>query len=435
MSLRPRLELKQTQRLSMTPQLRQAIQLLQMTNTELAALLEAEAEKNPLLEVIPPAPARQPPTHTPAHGAGGDFDPAQNIAAKPGLREELTAQIRQSERDPARIALACHLIDELDENGFLGQSVTAIAARLGQPPTAVSDALTLLQSCEPTGIGARDLQECLRLQLVENGQDSPELLALVGHLDLLASGDFAKLSKILGISAEALDQAVSTIQRLNPRPASGYDHNMAQTAVPDIFVTRSQDDTWRVELNTNALPKVLVNDSYTAEVSAGKTREYLAECQANARFLVRAMDQRAKTMLRVATAVVTHQSRFFDSGLSRLRPLTLAEIATTLDLHEATVSRVTRGKFLECPRGNFPMRFFFAGSVASADSTAPVATPVVQDRIRALVAQETAENVLSDLEIVKTLQAEGIHIARRTVAKYRNSMGIASSSRRRRKLL
>lgn len=429
-----RLELKQTQHLTMTPQLRQAITLLQMSNVELTSLLEAEVEKNPLLEFVTPLHGSVMPQTSRQFASAAPFDPTQHIEFKANLRDDLNTQIHMSERDPSRAALACQLVDELDENGFLATPVPELSTRLKRNPKDIDSALNLLQTCEPVGVGARDLRECLALQLVDSAQDSPVMRALLDHLDLLATGNFAALTSRLDIPPDTLDQAIRTLQTLNPRPTSGYDHTVAQTAVPDIFVTKAQDGTWLVDLNTAALPKVLVNEDYSTGITAGKTREYLVECRTNARFLIRAMEQRAKTILRVATHVVRHQNRFFDSGISGLRPLTLAVVASDLGIHEATVSRVTRGKYLECPRGNFEMRYFFIKGIATTGTATPVARTIVQDRIRQLIALESGGNVFSDERIVKTLRDEGVDIARRTVAKYRGVMGIPSSSRRRRKL-
>ncbi|MHA1128661.1 MAG: RNA polymerase factor sigma-54 [Alphaproteobacteria bacterium] len=453
MALGPRLEISQTQHLSLTPQLRQAISLLQMTNVELTDHIAEEVEKNPLLELVEPEPLDGDPTPPPEAAprsniepaslisstvsleSSDSFDPFENIEDKKSLRDLLREQIHISERSPARAAIALVLIDELDEHGWLTAPMFEIADRLGIPQAAVEDALEALQACDPVGVGARNLQECLEIQLKEAGEFTPLMQVLTANLDVLGDNDLPRLEALADVSRDALGDAIAALRQLNPRPAAKFDTGIVQIAVPDVTVSPSAVGGWLVELNTEALPKALVNENYYSEVTknGAEVSEFVAECRANARFLVKAMDQRAKTILRVSSVIVRHQNRFFDEGITGLRPLTLAVVATELDIHESTVSRVTKGKYLYCQRGTFELRFFFVQGIGRNDGGNDIAAPVVRERIRKLVTEEQLDKVLSDEKIAKILQEGGVDVARRTVAKYREAMGIPSSSRRRRK--
>jgi len=448
MALSQKLEIRQNQRLRMTPQLRQAIGLLQMNNAQLVEYIQDEVEKNPLLELAGPITSEnteKPSQDTGPHGRIGqnevlsrnnhnEYDALRHIETIETLRENLINQIRMFERDTARIDLACSLVDELDERGFLYAPMFEIAGRLDTTQAKLEDALALLQSCEPTGVGARNLPECFQLQLRETGSETLETNAVLRNLELLAAGNIAALRKRTGITTDKLHLAILAIKGLNPRPVSGVGLGVVQIAPPDVIVSPDLAGGWSIELNTNVLPKALINEHYKSAVTKdGKdTDEYINKCRVDAQFLVKAVDQRAKTILRVATSIVKHQNRFFDKGVLDLKPLTMREVSEELGIHESTVSRVINDKFLYCPRGSIAFRFFFAQRISRNDGKPDVAVPVVRERIRELIAIEPQENVLSDEIIAKTLQQEGVDVARRTVAKYREYMGIPSSSRRRR---
>lgn len=453
MALGPRLEVSQTQRLSLTPQLRQAISLLQMTNVELTDHIAGEVEKNPLLELVEPEPPHDDPASpredvpyintepvaqipsTVSPGNLESFDPFENIEGEKKLRDLLREQIHISERNPARATIALVLIDELDEHGWLTAPMFEIADRLGVPQAIVEDALETLQACDPVGIGARCLQECLEIQLKDAGKFSPLMQVLTANLDVLGDNNLPKLEVLADVPRAEMDDAIIALRQLNPRPAAHFDNSFVQIAIADVAVNPNPVGGWSVELNTDVLPKALVNEKYYSEIAkdGSKALEFVTGCRANARFLVKAMDQRAKTILRVATVIVRHQNRFFDEGINGLRPLTLAAVAKELDIHESTVSRVTSGKYLYCQRGTFELRFFFVQGIGRNDGGNDIAAPVVHEKIRKLVTEEQPDKVLSDEKITKILQEEGVDVARRTVAKYRESMGIPSSSRRRRR--
>jgi RNA polymerase sigma-54 factor len=434
MGLAPRLELRQSHSLVMTPQLRQSIQLLQMTGAELAAFVEAEIEANPLLERMRP-PERVPPPRAPELGrAFGDQGGAELAAAAVTLAEHLRRQIGASRRPAALVRIALILVEEIDEDGYLRASAAELAARYGVPPDALRAAIELVQGCEPAGVGARSLAECLRLQLRELDRLDPAMQALLDHLDLLADGRHAELPAICRVDAADLADMLAELRALDPKPGLRFAAQPIAITVPDVFVTRSAGEGWTVELNGEALPRVLVDNAYAVEIGArdARARGFISECSAKANWLIRSLEQRARTVLRVASEIVRHQERFFGEGPSGLRPLTQRAVADRLRLHESTVSRVTAGKYLACDRGCFELRHFFSSSIQAVSGGEAFAAAAVQARIRALIGGEAGDKPWSDDGLVGALKAEGIDIARRTVAKYREGMGIPSSIERRR---
>jgi RNA polymerase sigma-54 factor len=496
MSIGLRLDLKQTQQLVMTPQLQQAIKLLQMSNLELAEFVEHAAEQNPLIAIEQgdgpgpvQAPAGAPDMPEPAgpvatdqrvtaegdHSLGDEtFDTGaenlhdggprdgaappsrlsgplggrdedgpsleERLAGRTGLREHLRAQLGQARTDGADGALplvARYLVEELDEDGYLRADLLEIAGRLGVPPATAEAALALLQGCEPTGVGARGLAECLALQLRERDRLDPAMQALLGNLDLLARGDWKRLRAVCGVDAEDLADMVGELRRLDPRPCSAFGAVEPETVIPDILLRRTAWGGWHLELNAETLPRVLLDRDYAAEIGArdcAETRRYLADCMASANWLIRSLDQRARTILKIATEIVRHQQRFFDEGIAGLRPLNLRTVAEAVGMHESTASRVTSNKYIATERGIFELKFFFTNAVGGDEGG--IAAESVRHRIKAMVDAEPSAAVLSDDEIVDRLHAEGVEIARRTVAKYRKSLNIPSSiERRRRKAL
>jgi RNA polymerase sigma-54 factor len=480
-ALTQRLEMRQGQSLVMTPQLQQAIKLLQMSNLELQTYVEGELERNPLLERddAPEVPVTEAKTDgvedrstaldtglenvyadesradaanrmaTAPRDAGwsslrqrtvqldgeiADFD--ANLTRSKTLAEHLDEQLALAFTDPGDRLVGQHVIGMLNEAGYLTSDIAAIVETLGTTPGHVERVLTAIQGFEPAGVGARDLKECLALQLKEIGRYDSAMALLVDHLELVAKRDFARLKSICGVDAERIAEMVADIRRLNPKPGHAFGAEPVQPVVPDVYVRAAPDGTWLVELNTETLPRVLVNNQYMARVSSKSAREedklYLSECHSNATWLVKSLDQRARTILKVAREIVRQQDGFLVHGIRHLRPLNLKNVADVIGMHESTVSRVTSNKYMATPRGIFELKYFFTTAIAAADGGDSHSAEAVRQRIKELIAAEAPDNVLSDDQIVDTLKAAGIEIARRTVAKYRESLGIRSSVQRRR---
>ncbi len=499
MALTPRLELRQGQHLVMTPQLQQAIKLLQLSNLDLTAYVEQELERNPLLErtdhepepanghEAPAAPepvadavvatdqkigqedvgaaasdldtdydnlyaddtkadreAGAPPADlgswSSVRGSGGSFDDGESsleatLASEESLRDHLTAQLPVAINSPARRMIAAFLIDMVNEAGYLTGEVAEVADKLGTTPDEVESVLQVLQTFDPPGVGARTLSECLAIQLRERGRLDPYMERLLAHLDLLARQDLAGLLRVCGCDDEDLADMIREIRLLNPKPGLAFGHEIVQPVVPDVFVRETTEGTWTVELNSDTLPKVLLNSRYYAHVHRAKNREtkaYLTDCLNNANWLIKSLDQRAKTILKVATEIVRQQDAFLVLGVQHLRPLNLRTVADAISMHESTVSRVTANKYMATPRGVFELKYFFTSAISSVDGGESHSAEAVRHRIRQMIEAEPTDNVLSDDRIVELLKGAGIDIARRTVAKYREGMGIPSSVQRRR---
>lgn len=433
MALSPRIEIRQNQSLVMTPQLRQAIKLLQLSNLELADYVAAEVEKNPLLEIVAPPSAA--PSASRVTGSGGvDGSVLDTMAVVLTLRDHLRDQIGAMRASRAVCEAALILVDELEDDGYLRTPLSEITTRHALTASDVARGLILLQSCDPTGIGARGLKECLALQLREKNRLDPAMQALLENMRLIATGRLPELRQICGVDSADLTEMLAELRALDPKPGQRFATTEIQVAVPDVYVARSSAGTWSVELNTETLPRVLMNNVYAASLSTqdAATRAFISECGAKASWLVRSLEQRARTILKVSSEIVRCQERFFGSGVSQMRPLTQRAVADQLGLHESTVSRVTAGKYLSCAQGNFELRYFFSSAIQGMEGGEAFSAAAVQDRIRHLIQAEAGTHALSDDKLVGILNGEGIDIARRTVAKYRESMGILSSVERRR---
>jgi RNA polymerase sigma-54 factor len=488
MAMIPRLEMRQGQALVMTPQLQQAIKLLQLSNIELTEFVEAELERNPLLE------REETPTEALKAGDGGDAqaldfdsgvapieaaldisvadmapDLSQNELAEagaapltdwskassgksfddlPGLEETLThdltlgehldAQLTEAGLSPVERMIGGVLIDLVDDWGYMRGDLREIAGRIGASEVQVAHVLNVMQGFEPTGVMARDIPECLALQLKDRGRFDPAIEKLLAHLDVLAKGHIDRLQTICGVDREDLLEMIAEIRALTPKPGAGFGGGTAQTIAPDVYVKAAPDGSWVVELNTDTMPRVLMNQRYYATVSKSAVREndkqFLSECAANASWLVKSLDQRARTILKVSREIVRQQDGFFVNGVSQLRPLNLKTVAAAIEMHESTVSRVTSNKYLSCARGVFELKYFFTASINASDGGESHSAEAVRHQIKGLVEQETPEDILSDDRIVEILMEKGIDIARRTVAKYRESLRIPSSVERKRKL-
>ncbi|MBY0408283.1 MAG: RNA polymerase factor sigma-54, partial [Rickettsiales bacterium] len=353
------------------------------------------------------------------------------------LRDHLLEQLNLSIHDPVKRIIGAHLIDLVDEAGYIKEELAALAVQLGAEAPEVQNVLTLLQAFDPPGICARNLKECLEIQLREKNRLDPAMQAMLTHLNLLGDGKFEELQKRCGVDKEDLREMIAEIRTLNPKPASPFTHEIAQTLQPDIFVRRLPDGNWHVELNMNNFPKIMVNKRYykriTAETRNVKDKQYLTEQFGSANWLVRALEQRAQTMLKVGGELVKQQDAFFRLGVRYLKPMTLKVIAHETGYHESTISRVTNGKYLLCPRGTFELKYFFTSALARAEGAGDdISSQSVKHYIAEMIEAETSTHILSDDEIVDRLRERNITVARRTVAKYREALGIPSSPKRKR---
>ncbi|MAY64127.1 MAG: RNA polymerase sigma-54 factor [Rhizobiales bacterium] len=492
MSLSVKLQMRQSQSLVMTPQLMQSIRLLQFNHAELHQFIEQEVERNPLLELVgegrepdtgerseprapEPAPAAQTASERMTESLDSDYEnvyqddhgaarpDAPELAASwksmPGasgrsvgegvdvdefaatpltLRDHVTEQISFAFAKATERAIAHDLADHLDPAGYFAGEACEIALRLGVGVERVESVLSRMRQFEPAGIFARSLSECLAIQLERKDRLDPAMAALLDHLDLLARRDFQSLGRICRVDEEDLLQMLAEIRALDPKPGTRFDTTSSEIIVPDVIVRRAADGGWLVELNPDTLPRVLVNQTYCAKVSeklpkTGEGRDFLNECLQTANWLTRSLDQRARTIVKVASEIVKRQDAFFLHGVDHLRPLNLKAVAEAIGMHESTVSRVTSNKFMLTPRGVFELKYFFTVSIGSAsDDGETHSAESVRHRIRTLIDQEEAHAVLSDDDLVDLLKKGGIGIARRTVAKYREAMSIPSSVQRRR---
>lgn len=423
MGIAQRIELKQQHKLAVSPRLAQAIHVLQLGTAELATYLEAEAEKNPLLEL-------------PRTRACPDGFSAPDI---PGHSEsQLDAVHRQiglMRLAPKIAALARALAGELGESGYLRSPVFELADRLNTSTANIEAALAALQACEPAGIGARSVSECLALQLKAKNRLDPVIGVLLDNLILVAKDDVAALAAKTGEPESAVRDMIAEIRALNPRPGAGFGPAPIISIVPEVEVRRAAMGMWQVALIPDALPKLLVDRSYAATViqRGGAAADFALQNLDSANWLTSALDQRANTILKVATAIMAHQYAWLDSGDAAMRPLTLAQIAAEIGVHESTVSRVTSGKYLTCCRGTYELKHFFTKKIAGIDKNAAFSALGIRARIKHHISQESYKKTLSDDGLVNILRSEGVDIARRTVAKYRESMGIPPSMVRRKK--
>jgi RNA polymerase sigma-54 factor len=488
-----RLDLRHTQTLVMTPQLQQAIKLLQLNNLEIAAFVAEEIQQNPLLEEdgnvdrdrpventeasadrVIAAPAdgvataddyaarieaggiteAEGETHdgtdegTPQYlgsaGSSGNFDGdtldfTERLSSQQTLRQFLLEQLNTEFEDAKERLIGAALIEFTEPSGYLSDgeaTVGAVADMLGIDAATVGRVLARMQAFEPTGVMARSVGECLAIQLRERNRLDPAMEALCRHLDLLADRKFPELIRICGVDSADLSDMIHELRMLDPRPGDRFESAAAQAITPDILMRPAHDGGWTIELNPDTLPRVLVNRRYHAEISRScrnvKEREYLNERMNAANWLVRSLDHRANTILKVASEIVSQQQEFFVHGVSHLRPLVLRNIAEIIGMHESTVSRVTSNKYIATPRGLFELKYFFSSAIARTDGEGSFSAEAIRHRLRGLIEAESPNAILSDDTLVERLQAEGIDIARRTVAKYREQLNIPSSVQRRR---
>ncbi|MEW9855285.1 RNA polymerase factor sigma-54 [Novosphingobium sp. M1R2S20] len=493
MALGPRLDIRQTQSLVMTPQLQQAIKLLALSNLEVEGFIGDALAANPLLDVggeagepvaAPPeadlrrttlesspvdrligegraaddrpldidhgaaASDRETGESTSSHDAdsfwsgdlrvgGGEEGPSIDERARQSetLAEHLEAQIGLVAPDERSAALARYLIGLLDEAGYLPVALREICDDLRVPLAECEAALTLVQSLEPTGVGARTLSECIALQAREADRYDPCMARLIDNLDLVARGEFARLRRLCAVDDEDLADMLAELRSYDPKPGLRFGGDSGGTVVPDVLVEPGADGNWTITINETTVPRLIVNRPYYVELKGScvdkAARGWLAEKLSDANWLIKALDQRQKTILKVATELVRQQQGFFRNGVSHLKPLTLRTVAEAIGMHESTVSRVTSSKYLQCARGTFELKYFFTSGVSTAGGEGASAE-AVKAAIRRLIDAEDPKAILSDDALVDLLKAQGYDLARRTVAKYREAIGMGSSVQRRR---
>ncbi|MEQ5788349.1 RNA polymerase factor sigma-54 [Erythrobacter sp. NFXS35] len=494
MALGPRLDLRQSQSLVMTPQLQQAIKLLAASNLEIESFIAEALEANPLLDTGGPADGAEPergeesvvlPEDAPADqlmalgggegdapldlasvdrdwdtgdGAGSnsrdaewgaaasngtDFsdmpDWEQLRAAEVTLAEHLESQIGAAANDSRSAFIARHIIGLLDDAGYLATPIEDVAGDLGVDLFEAEAALALVQSLDPSGVGARNLAECIAIQAREADRYDPCMAALIANLELVARGEVERLKRLCRVDDEDFADMLRELRSYDPKPGLAFAPSATSTVVPDILITANTAGGWDIALNEETLPKLIVNRGYFLELTGGaadkSSQGWLKEKLADAHWLIRALDQRQKTILKTAAEIVKQQDGFFRRGVAELRPLTLREVAEQIEMHESTVSRVTSNKYLACARGTFELKYFFTSGVARFGEGANgegASSATIKARIKALIDAETVKNILSDQQLAEMLQKEGFDLARRTVAKYREAIGLGSSAERRR---
>lgn len=490
MAVTPRIEIKQSQSLLMTPQLRQAINLLQMSNLELNELLSKELENNPFLEreddrlsdiEINSQPTIDDYSNEPHPSDDTDYAPdidydnsfddyasdregyegnndyswseyassknhnsdeefdffEKKLSGKPSLYELLDQQISLNFPHPKDKIIASRLSTFLDESGYFRGDINDIASKLNLPVEYIENILKVMQNFEPSGIFARNLKECLSIQLKELNRLDPQMQKLLDNLEFLGQRKFKELKKICAANDEDLATMIADIKMLNPKPAADYHSDMASNIIPDVFVRTNKQGDYLIELNNMSLPRLLINKEYYSEIKniSGKNKEakrYLKEQLGHAGFLMKALHQRATSILRVCEEIVRNQREFFEKGIDYLKPMLLRDVAEALEMHESTISRVTTNKYMHTPRGLFELKYFFssaAGTYTGDDTTSVIS---IKHQIKQLIENEEPQNILSDDKIVELMAQKGIKIARRTVNKYREAMGIPTSAERKR---
>lgn len=352
------------------------------------------------------------------------------------LSEHLLRQIAIDIADPGDRIIGLHLIDSLDEAGRLTGDLAGVAGRLGCPVSRVERVLGQLQQFDPPGIFARTLAECFALQLQDRNRLDPAMQALLDNLEMFQANNRSAMMKVCGVDAEDIEEMIAEIRSLDAKPAEAFVHEVAQTVIPDILMRRHAEGGWLLELNPDSLPRILVNRQYTKRIRREsrrtEDRDYLNEKYSSANWLINALHQRRLTILKVAGEIVRQQDAFFEHGVSHMKPLVLRDIADVIDIHESTVSRVTSNKYMETPRGLFELKYFFTSALSSTTGGVTHSAESVRHRIKEMCARESVHSILSDDDIAEALIADGIDIARRTVAKYRKALRIPSSVQRRR---
>lgn len=455
------LQFKYSQQLSMTPQLQQAIRLLQLSSVELQQEIQQALEENPLLEQEElDDPLRD-------HGdddveIGEEWD--QNYTAEllgavghhdgsddavtfgcgqETLHDHLRWQLQLSHLTPVDEQIGLAIIDAIDDNGYLQSSLqdltSALNSQFEEPVDEAEVAVVLkrIQHFDPIGVGARDVSECLLLQLQQLPEETPYLnaacKAVVEYVELLGSRDYRTLSRRLRLNEAALTEVINLIQHLQPRPGDGFSGADDAYVIPDVLV-RKQNNRWMVELNPQSLPKLKVNDSYAAllkDTRASDDMSYIRHHLQEAKWFMRSIESRNETLLKVASSIVQRQQAFFEHGEEAMKPMVLADIAQAIEMHESTVSRVTSQKYMHTPRGVFELKYFFSSQL-STDQGGECSSTAIRALLKKLVAAENPKKPLSDNKLTQMMAEQGIQVARRTIAKYREALNIPPSSQRKR---
>jgi RNA polymerase sigma-54 factor len=477
--LKPALQLRLGQQLTMTPQLQQAIRLLQLPVLELQAQIREALESNVMLEsedeagsletgdtivdqqifesAAPTQPVESPETEREADTPEQDWgdsqvtgqsetpwsgdDQQQDFSDTSGetLQEHLAWQLEMSRLDERDMRIGAAIIDAINDDGYIIEPLEEIASNL-QPETVATVAdvervLLHVQAMDPAGVGARSVSECIELQLRQLDPDTPgretALAIAAGYLDQVADQQYSLLRRQLRVSEEELEHALVLVRACQPRPGSSVHSVPAEYIVPDVFVRRTEKGGWAVDINPASLPRIRVNQSYAGLIGRSSDHAMLRTQLQEARWLIRSLEIRNETLLKVARCIVQRQSAFLESGDEYMQPMILKDVAEAVEMHESTISRVTTNKYMHTHRGVFEFRYFFSSHVAASDGT-EMSSTAIRAKIRKLVAAEDADKPLSDSRIAEILSQEGVQVARRTVAKYREALGIPPSSDRKR---
>ncbi len=466
-----RLDLRMSQQLVMTPQLRMAIKLLQMNSLDLHSFVEQEMLENPFLSTeehtsdsnneddpisrdfekddisqdlssdtgldvgwdslydVGNSSDRSGSSHSFDHTSDDAWE--ANATNDETLKDHLTNQLGLTTSNPVVRFLGQYLIDAIDDTGYINLDFSAASKQLGVDVGKLYEILTLVQTFDPIGVGARSLSECLSLQLKAQGNLTPIAMMVLANLDVLARRDMGKLAKLAGCSSDEVQQVCDRIVQLTPKPGLKFGNDISTNVTPDIIVTRDNDGKWKAELNADAMPKILLNNAFDIKGKNKEDNSYINDKMGRAQWLLKSLEQRAKTIYKTGNAILEFQAGFFDYGVEHLQPLTLKTVADHIEVHESTVSRVTSGKYMQTPMGVFELKYFFSSAIGTTGGKVEVASESVKAMLKRLVKDEPSTRPYSDEKLVALLKKEGIDVARRTVAKYREAIGIPPSSQRR----
>ncbi len=458
MAIVPKIEIRQGQNLVMTQKLQQAIKLLQMSSLELNEFVETALEENPFLEreddkLDQMENSSEDDYENPLDDEynADSWDKAdkdnsfnssdenwleKTTASGTTLREHISIQINSTFTEQADLLIAFSLLEQLESNGYLLTDTIEISENIGVPHNQLIDILAKMHQFSPSGIFARNVKECLELQLKDLNRYDPIMAIMLDNLDLFAKQEFTKLRKLCQVDEEDLKDMISEIRALNPYPSSEWNFTPSPPIIPEVFIRKDKIGRWIVEMNQDTLPKVLINHQYLSvvkkDIKSKDDKQYAKDRLSNANWLIKAIHQRTTTIMKVSEEIVRLQNDFFEKGVSALRPMGLKDIALNVGVHESTISRVTTSKYLSCPRGVFELKYFFSSALSNNRTEENSSSQAVKHKIKNYIDNETKNGVLSDEDLAILLKNDGINIARRTVAKYREAIGIPTSAYRKR---